>query len=530
MSSKIEERVVTGHAPGAYAPPATTAYRPPRERWWNSVAARLFLTVWIVYVLHFATNVVRETYLAISLGERFSVRVDEYLGLHPDLFEIEGRGAYINNNPGASMLGAIPYAIAHPVIAAVLRANPALTAPKPPGEYDDPRPNRSRFMNEARARGLDVKLALAAAVMHTGLMAPLGALAAVVVFGFFRARLRDDGLAVGIALVYAFATPIFFRSAFLNQNAILAHCVLFAFVALVGTRNWGTASDHGVEAHSAIPDSRAFLAGALLGLGVLNDYSGVPLVLAFGVWILAEGWRAGGARAAIRSGVMFSLGGVGPLVLLLAYQWAAFGNPLYPAQRYMPPTRFSVHGWNGMTLPTFDLLWRNLFDPRYGLFAFCPLLIAGLAAPFVRRDETSPSRSALWLILGSSAALWLFNSANQFANLQWNTGVRYMVPAGVLLFFAALPVLRRLPAAVSATLVVMSVVTSWSTAMARESVPVSLARIFTSGFELPWLEVLEKTAATYAPFLEHGTSPIPLFVLTGAVLWLLWRRAPLARP
>lgn len=65
--------------------------------------------------------------------------------------------------------------------------------------------------------------------------------------------------------------------------------------------------------------------------------------------------------------------------------------------------------------------------------------------------------------------------------------------------------------------------------MARESVPVSLARVFTSGFELPWLEVLEKTAATYAPFLEHGTSPLPLFVLTGAVLWLLWRRVPLQR-
>ena len=76
MSSKIEERLVTGHAPGAYAPPAASTYRPVPERWWNGVAARLFITVWIVYVLHFATNVVRETYLAISLGERFSVRVD----------------------------------------------------------------------------------------------------------------------------------------------------------------------------------------------------------------------------------------------------------------------------------------------------------------------------------------------------------------------------------------------------------------------------------------------------------------------
>lgn len=530
MSSRIDDRAaVTERAPGAYAPPAGSPRRSPGGRWWTGVPARLWITVWIVYVLHFATNVVRETYLAMSLGERFSVRVDEYMGLHPDLFEIEGRGAYINNNPGASMLGAIPYAVAHPIIAVVLRANPSLTQPKPPGEYDDPRPNRTRFMNEARARGLDIKLALGAAVMHAGLMAPLGAVAAVVVFGFFRALLRDDRRALAIALLYAFATPIFFRSAFLNQNAILTHCVLFAFVALVGTRGWGFDDPDAEDSAFAITDRRALLAGALLGVGVLNDYSGVPLVLVFGLWILVVAWRAGGVRVALRSAAMFSLGGLGPLLVLLAYQWAAFGNPLFPAQRYMPPTRFSVHGWNGMTLPTTELLWRNLFDLRYGLFAFCPLLLAALAAPFVRREDTSPSRRAMWLIFGSAIALWLFNSANQFANLQWNTGVRYMVPAGALLFFAALPVLRRLPTAASAGLVVLSVVVSWSTAMARESVPVSLARVFTSGFELPWLEVLEKTASTYAPFLEHGASPIPLFVLTAAVLWLLWRRAPLAR-
>ena len=527
MSSRIEDRPAAALTPERQVRGRRESEERKRPRWWTSLTARLFVTVWIVYVLHFATNVVRETYLAMSLGERFSVRVDEYMGLHPDLFEIQGRGAYINNNPGASMLAAIPYAIAYPVVSAVLEANPALTQPRPPGEYDDPRPNRTRFMNEARARGLDVKLGLAAAVMHVGLMAPLGALAAVVVFGFARAVVRDDRWALGVALLYAFVTPIFFRSAFLNQNAILAHCTLFSFLALVGTRGWGIGGEPAGERAEPIAGSRLVLAGALLGLGVLNDYSGVPLVLAFGVWILVEGWRAGGAREALRSGALYAAGGLGPLALLLAYQWAAFGNPLYPAQRYMPPTRFSVHGWNGMTLPTLDLLWRNLLDPRYGLFAWCPLLVAAVAAPLVRRSELSPPRRALWLIFGASAALWLFNSANQFANLQWNTGVRYMVPAGTLLFFAALPVLRRMPSVIAATLVLLSLVISWSTSMARESVPLSLARVFTGGFELPWLTVLEKTAGSYAPFLEQGTSPLPLFVLTGAVLWLIWRRVPL---
>ena len=51
---------------------------------------RLFLTVWLVYAAFLTTNVVRETYLAVALGGDYSVRVDPYLGLHPDLFEILG--------------------------------------------------------------------------------------------------------------------------------------------------------------------------------------------------------------------------------------------------------------------------------------------------------------------------------------------------------------------------------------------------------------------------------------------------------
>src|SRR5215212_948847 len=104
-----------------------------RSRRRLTVATRLFVTVFVIYAIHFSSNVVRETYLAVTLGENFSVRVDEYLGLHPDLFSIPGRGAYINSNPGASMLGAIPYALARPIIDGILRAKPDLARPKPPG-------------------------------------------------------------------------------------------------------------------------------------------------------------------------------------------------------------------------------------------------------------------------------------------------------------------------------------------------------------------------------------------------------------
>ncbi|MBK7594809.1 MAG: hypothetical protein IPJ11_06100 [Gemmatimonadetes bacterium] len=481
-----------------------------------STAVRLFLTVWLVYAAFATTNVVRETYLAVSLGERLSVRVDPYLGLHPDLFEIPGRGSYINSNPGASLVGAIPYAVARPLIAGLFALRPELGAPKPPTAYNDPRPNRTNFMNEMRARGLDVRLALAALVTQVGLMAPLGALAAVVLFRYLGARYRDERLALWMALLYALGTPIFFRSAFLNQNALLAHLVLGAWVVLT----WPTNGEP--------PRSRRgpwALAGLLLGAGLLMDYSAAPLALVFGGWALMEGWQRNGPRGAVELGGACVAGAIGPVLLLLGYQWLAFGSPWFPAQRYMPATDFSVRGWNGVTLPDPELLWRNLLDLRYGLFAFCPLLAVGLAAPFVRRVAADPDRREQAVALIAVGALLLFSAANQFSNLQWNTGVRYLVPAGPLLFLLVVPVLRALPRWAAIGLVVPTLIISVAVSMMREGVAPSLALLFTVGPTLPVLLTLQKTAAAYAPALAGGVQPFGVLAILGlaAGVVLIWR-------
>jgi hypothetical protein len=481
----------------------------------DGTAVRLFFTTCLVYAIHFAPDVAREAYLAIALGEKLSIRVDEYVGLHPDLFEIEGRGAYINNSPGASMLGAIPYAVARPALDLLFRWKPALVAPKPPARYDDPRPNRNRFFNAVRERGLDIKLGLAAAVMHAGLMVPVGAAAVVAVFAYLRGVLRDERIALWLALLYAFGTPIFFRSAFLNQNVLIAHAVLFGYLI---------ASRLARDDPGAGPPVRGLTAmGACLGFALLCDYSGMPLIVAFGLWAVGMGWQRHGLAAGVRWGALYTVGALGPIAILLAYQWAAFGNPIFPAQTYMPPTRYSVLGWNGFILPSPELLWRNLFDPRFGLLAFCPMLALAVFAPFVRRRPGGPQSNELWLIFGATAALYLFLACVAFAFLQWNTGVRYLVPTVPLLFMAMVPVLLRLPAWARWAIVVPTVCISWSVAMTRDSVPGALYRIFLIGFELPWLTVLRKTASGYLEFLADGASPMALLILTAAIVWLIWR-------
>ena len=488
---------------------------PGPARWYGTTGARLVFTVWLVYSLFATTNVARETYLSLAIAERFTIRVDEYLGLHSDLFEISGRGGYINNNPGASFLGAVPLLFARPALGVLFRLKPALIAPKPPAAYEDPRPNRTRFMNAARAKGLDVKLGLAALITAAGLMAPLGALAAWLVFGFLRQRGVSERAAAGWSLLYAIGTPLLFRSAFLNQNALLAHGVLGAYILLAGWRPRPLGAP--------VPSSSLLGIGLLLGYGLVCDYSAAPLLLMFGLWIMAaEASRGWGA--AIRAGATYTAGALPMVALLLWYQQAAFGSPWYPAQRYMPATEYSVIGWNGFFVPTAELLWGNLFDPRYGLFAFCPLLVAALAAPFARGDRTDPFRAQAWWMLAVGVAVYVFSSANQFANLQWNTGVRYLVPLVPLLFLAARQVLRATPPAFGAVLAAVSVVISLAVSMTRESVTDALRLVLSHGPTLPVFVVLDKMASGY-PALQFGVLG-PVVTLGGALLLLLalWRR------
>lgn len=486
-----------------------------------STAVCLVLTVWVVYAAHLTSNVVRETYLALAMAERFTTKVDPYLGLHPDLFEIAGRGSYINSNPGASMLGAVPLLLSRPAVAALFAAKPSLAAPKAPTTYDDPRPNRTTFMNEMRRRGLDIRLALAAFTTQVGLMAPLGALAALAVFRHLLGYWRDERAALGYALLYALGTPLFFRSAFLNQNALLAHAVLFSWVLLTA---------RGAGPTEPQRDRDWAVVGALLGFGIVLDYSAAPLALVFGGWSFADGWTAGRLSGAMRRASCCLAGALPMVALLLAYQHAAFGSPWFPAQRYMPPTEFSVRGWNGMTWPSLELLWRNLADARYGLLAFCPMLALGILAPFARVSVIP--RPAVIAALVAVVALWSFNSANQFANLQWNTGVRYMVPAVPLLFFLSLPLLRALPRAARWAVLFATLVVSWSVAMLREDVLTSVRLTLTEGPTLPMLIVLRKTASAYAPWLGGSAQPLGLLAVAALVAvvligWrLLWRGAP----
>jgi hypothetical protein len=501
-----------GHADSATVP------APSSRSVGRRLQVRLFATCWLIFVLHFATDIVREHYLSFSLAEDYSFRMDKYLGFHIDIFDTPGHGAHIGNNPGVSMLGAIPYWVSRPIIDRVVRAANARreAAGQPEAAiYDDPRPRRVEFYRKVRQQGLDIQFGLAAAVIQALFMAPLSAFAAVVMLRTLsHLGLRTRTALLG-AFLYALGTPIFFRSAYLNQNVFIAHLCLFGLVAV-----WRPGG------FPAWRDAPAWtVAGVLGGYSLVSDYSGVLVLAWLGLYAAWAAYQAGGIRQCSRAALWYVAGAVGPILLLLFYQWRAFGSPWFPGQHYMPAVEWIDIGYKGVSWPEWRLFKMLLIDSRFGLLVACPwlLLAATGVVTALRGRSWLPRREAMFLAAFAMAFL-IFFSAVQYTQLQWVTGIRYIVPILPALFLLGFVDLLRLPAAVRYAVVALAFAESWCLSMVRGiEISDSIARVLLGGFQLPWVNVLAKMAPQYLPFLGQQSSPLALFVLCGVLLFGLWR-------
>ncbi len=478
----------------------------------RGTAARIFLTCWFVFSAHFATNTVREIFPALSLGDHSSFDVSEYAGLHPDIFTLENRGAFINNNPGASILGAIPYLIFRPLTDALIARTQAARAAHPEAEtanYDSVYPMAREFYQKSRQKGFDIKFGLAAAEMQFFVMSPLTALSVVVMFYFFLNRTENAKIAVLLALLYAFATPIFFRAGQLNQNLLVADFSLFSFALL---NRFGAA------------EKKPFylLAGLCAGWTIVLDYSGAVAVAVLSFYALARWVDAPKDERDAADLIKFSGGVLACCLILFASQWACFGSPLLPAQSYMPPANFTDSGYRGLALPQLDLLWATAFSSRYGLFTSAPILLTAFAFPWRFRKKNRLMARRDLIFCGFFIGLFfLFCAANQYGRMQFNTGVRHIIPVVPFVFFFAAGVLLKLPKLPAAVIGIVGIYWSWCLAMYRDvelgaGVFEAVKNISFGGFRLPWLSVLQKMN-----FVENS-SPLPLFALGAALLFALW--------
>ncbi|HLH44921.1 MAG TPA: hypothetical protein VKV74_18170 [Bryobacteraceae bacterium] len=467
-------------------PPAHTTVR-------SSAPWRVFLTCWLTYTVFWTPYIVREHFPAFTLSERGTLNVEPYLGWSDDIFQGPRGGAYINNNPGAPLAGAIPLFGLRPMLEKVRRWNEARPPALPPRESDP-------IWIRAVAARREFYFLAAAFVTVALVMAP----ATAATMAYLCLRLLQAGIAASsaaaAAILCGLATPLLYRAAYLNHNLLAADA---GFVALL------LAWDPKGGPSTAL---RAALAGLLAGYALLCDYSGVVVIAVVGAYVLLRKPAAA---------IAFALG-VAPMVAaLFVYQMWAFGSFYRPSQHFMTPTAPTSHGYRGFDWPSARLLWANFFDPRFGLFAYCPALLLAFAAPLARRGSFRIPRLETWVLFAYFGLFVLFCACNQYSWLQPSTGFRYLVPVVPGLALLAMQACQSLPSAVKWMASLAALLQSLILAAAHEnSFGLSVRSLIARRFRLPWMMRLSDLGV-HAPWAAPAAA---LGLVAAALVWVPYKR------
>jgi hypothetical protein len=334
---------------------------------------------------------------------------------------------------------------------------------------------------------LTLRFGASAAVTTVFLMAPLSALMVVLMFRILLGRGVARSRALGLALLFGFGTPVFFRTGVLNHNMMLMYTTFVAFHLL-----W-------VRPEEQAPASvrRRVIAGFLCGLGFALDYSGlIPMVIVFG-YLIGARIRTASIGTAVSEAVPFAVATIPPVLFsalqpVVDVRQPVLSGPVLDAGR-QPERRLRP-----VPQPVLDRRISRL-QLAVDLAAAVEPVLAVVRHVHVRAAAARGTRPAFMyprnqLILPRTerlyaaalfAALVLFCASNQYSRIQFNSGFRYLVPLVPTIFLAASDHLARLPRRWLVALAVPAVANSWVISMVREPVPESWHRVLTEGFSIP---------------------------------------------
>lgn len=457
---------------------------------------RVFLICWLVYMVFWAPYIVREHFPAMSLAEQGTLNAEHYLGWTDDIFRGPHGGAFINNNPGASLTGAIPLVLLRSVLARVDSWNQR--QPRP----DHRNPDEGEVFGRAVQEGRGFYFLLIGFLTEAAVMAP----ATAGMLAYLCARMIESGLSAAsaslIAILCGIATPLLFRIETLNHNLLVADAGFTALLVL-----WDP------EDRPLTP-GRVLWAGLLSGYALLCDYSGIVVIA---ITALYTWQRSGGKFSRGRALAGFAGGTIPGIAVLVIYQAWAFGSLFHPSQQFMPPTAPTAHGYRGFDWPSPALAWALLTDPRFGLFVYCPALLVAFAAPFRTRIGYRLRGRETWLILTYFALFLLFCSANQYSWLQPLTGFRYLVPVVPGLALLSVQAAQSLPRPIRRLLACLSCLQMLLLSAAHENdVRRTLGTLWETRFEPLWLIRLAESGAPSA--VIHVAVLFALMALVAALI------------
>jgi len=361
-------------------------------------SGRLSIDDYLLYTLEVGEDgIARYQRVTISNPGARSMRLPRAVSF--DLSQYRGH-LYPNKPPGVTLLALPGYAL-------------ALTATRAVGADPD----------DAWTQTLCLYITT---LLSVGLLAALGGL----VFHDVARRLFPEAppaAHLAASLAYALGTPVLAYATFLIDISVVATLSLLALRFLLVAR-----------ATSVRQDRLLLLAGGCAGLAVVVNNSAALTVLALGVYTLA-------VLPGLRPALVYAAGGVGPALLLGAYQWVCFGSPFELPQQHqltMFQTGAPLLGVFGAA--SWEVLPKLLFLPYRGLFFWSPVLLPAafaLMALFRRRWL----RPEVLLIGGVFLAyLWMNASFNAW-HAGGTFGPRYLLPAVPFLALPLVIAFQRAP-------------------------------------------------------------------------------------
>ena len=210
----------------------------------------------------------------------------------------------------------------------------------------------------------------------------------------------DDASLRWMTAVLLFATPLFAYGMLLFSHALAGFALFGAWVFL-------------------FVEDRPAIAGVLMGLAVLTEYTSAAVAILFLICI--------GINSRQRLG-RFVIGGAPFLAALLIYNQVAFGNPFnlsYTFTEHGDYRALAQSGLFGIHLPTLQTLALQLFDPSRGVVVLSPVLLCAISNG--ARQRLSPA--AFWSLIGAPIVLILLFSGYPYWHGGWGVGARYLVPA-----------------------------------------------------------------------------------------------------
>jgi len=182
----------------------------------------------------------------------------------------------------------------------------------------------------------------------------------------------------------------------------------------------------------------SFLLGLLAGFCLITEYTTALLIVPICIFYLVRlPWRPENKTGPALAVLLPFIGGLIPLILMMAYNKVCFGNPFSLAYQHMADQVFAEgmgKGLMGITSPNFHVLWYITFDPFRGLFWSSPWLLIG----FIGLYKLFKSGNHWWAALSIWGTVsFLLLSASYY--MWWGGatfGPRHMIPA---IIFMGLP-------------------------------------------------------------------------------------------